>query len=182
MLAISACGSNQKYFDYAGKENVIPSEYKIRVKDVNVVLSEKKITLQNNPSASQYLDEKDLKERFKEEIENQLKRDGLYAEKTDDVNNFDSEFDINYTRSFMFLTDDKYAGSFIHGYKIAVYKNNQLVASRQDNEQYFVNKKFLGNWLKIIKTIFLAYDETDEKEEVDIFATAIAKDLKKLGQ
>ena len=181
IFAIVSCSSNQKYFSYTNPTNVIPEQSKVSIRNVNVNLTEKKLSSSSNSySTPQYPNKKELGEMFKVMVIKQLKNDGIYSTASKDV--FEFDVDVNYVRSFMAFSSDKYAGSSLEGYEIRVYKDNQLVASRRDGNKYIASFGLLGNLTKIGRTLSMSADRTDEAKEIETFANSIANDLKLLGK
>jgi len=178
-ILLCSCTSNYKYFNL--KDNAsIPNDYKIYVRNVNVSLKEEKMS--SGASSKKYPDQEELNKIFKNQIVNQLKQDGLYSDEKNTPNVFEADFDINYVRVFMAFTSDKYAASRLDGYKIDVVKNENIVATRNNNSRYTTNHGLVGNLTKIGKTLSLSADQSDELKEINIFANAIAKDLTQLGK
>ncbi len=177
IFTIASCSSNQKYFSYTNPTNVIPEQSKVSIRNVNVHLTEKKL---GGGYSNTYPNQEKLGVIFKELATERLKNNGIYSAANKDV--FEFDVDVNYVRAFMVFTSDKYAGSRMEGYKITVYKDGKLIASRQDKNKYSVQSGLLGNLQKIGKTLSMSAGADDEKKEIAAFANAIADDLTMLGK
>ena len=178
-ILLCGCASNYKYFSL--KENTsIPDNYKIYVGKVDVNLSEEKMS--SGASSKKYPDREELSKIFKDEIISWLRQENLYSEDKNKPNVFEADFDINYVREFMAFTSDRYAGSRLEGYQISVTKNENIIATRSIKGRYTANHGLVGNLTKIGKTLSLSADQSDELKEINVFANAIAQDLKQLGK
>lgn len=179
LVLLCNCTSNYKYFTL--KENVsIPDGYKIYVGKVSINLSEEKMS--SDVSSKKYPDQEELGKIFKEKIISWLRKDGLYSGDKNNQNVFEADFDIKYVRVFMAFTSDRYAGSRLEDYQISVIKNDNIIATRSIKGSYTANHGLIGNLIKIGKTLSLSADQSDELKEINVFASAIAQDLKRLGK
>lgn len=179
LILLCNCASNYKYFNL--KENTsIPKDYKIYVRNVEVNLTEKKMS--SGLSSQKYPNQEKLNEIFKENIISTLRQEGLYSSEKSGQNVFEADFNINYVRAFMAFTSDKYAGSGLEGYEIKVIKNENVIATRNNNTHYGANQGLLGNLTKIGKNLSLSGNENDELKEINIFASEIARDLTQLDK
>lgn len=177
LILLCSCTSNYKYFTL--KENAsIPDGYKIHVRNINVNLSEEKMSFA--ASSQKYPDQEELKKIFNDGIIYWLKQEGLHSADVNNSNVFEADFDINYVRVFMAFTSDKYAASRIDGYRINVIKNENIIATRDNKGSYTANHGLVGNLTKIGKTLSLSADQSDELKEINVFTNSIAKDLNKL--
>ena len=178
-ILLCGCTSNYKYFSL--KENVsIPNGYKIYVGNVNINLSEEKMS--SGTSLKKYPDREEISKIFKDEIISWLKREDLYSNDKNKPNVFEADFDINYVRVFVVFTSDKYAASRLEGYRINITKKENVLATRNNTGRYAANHGLIGNLIKIGKTLSLSADQSDELKEINIFSKEISKDLTKLGK
>lgn len=181
-IFLSSCGG--KYFQYQNNFSPPPQPSKLRLRNVEIKFSESKINLiKKDFSWSKYLTKEQIVFLTKQEIIKQLQEDGIYAQdnKIDNVLEFD--FEIEYVRKFMIFTDASYVGTVLNGYKINIYKDGKLVATRNDDDNiYFLTQGFTKNFNKLKKIFTFRYDEEDEKKEVEALAHFLAKNLEKFGE
>jgi len=183
-FAACSCSSGSKHFGYTAAGTPMPKEFKVSVKKVNINLSEQRNFAKAKPSDQKYPDSSEVEIIVKEEMEKQLRKYGIFAESKIGLNVFEAEIDLNYVRTFMDFTSDKYHHSELRGYKIRVYKNGELAASRSDNTTYVTQGgplKIFSTFAMIFKQILLLANRDDEKKEIETFARSFASDLKHLG-
>jgi hypothetical protein len=181
-LFLSGCSS--RYFQYQSGFSLPKESPKFYLRDVKIKFSEQKIKpLHKNLAESKYLTKNQITILTKQEIVNQLKKDGFYAKNSKSANVLECDFEIEYVRKFMIFTNESYVGTVLNGYKINVYKNGKLVASRDDDENiYFLTQGVTKNYHKLKKIFTFNYKEQDEKKEVEDWAHFLAKNLEKFGE
>ncbi len=181
-LFLCSCGG--KYFQYQNNFPPSSEKPKFRLRNIEITFSESKIKpVKQDSSCSKYLTKKEIVAITKEEIIKQLQEDGIYAENKQVKNVLEFDFEVEYVRKFMMFTNDSYVGTVLNGYKIHIYKNNQLIASRDDDSNvYFLTQGFSKNVKKLQKIFTFSYNEEDEEKEVEALAHFLAKNLEKFGE
>ena len=181
-LFLCSCGG--KFFQY--QNNFTPSKepQKFHLRNVEIDFSEQKIKpFKKDLSNSKYLTKHQIISLTKQEIIKQLEEDGVYSsdDKSPDVLEFD--FEVEYVRKFMIFTNKSYIGTVLNGYKIKIYQQGKLVATKEDgNNIYFLTQGFQKNFSKLKKIFTFNYDERNEEREVENLAHFLAKKLEKFGQ
>ena len=178
------CGCSEKYFQYQNNFSLPPQPSKFHLRNVDIQFSEGKIKpLKKDFSWSKYLTKEQIVFITKQEIIKQLKEDGLYSQSNKCNNVLEFDFDIEYVRKFMMFTNASYVGTVLNGYKINIYKDGKLIATRDDDDNiYFLTQGFTKNFNKLKKIFTFKYNEEDEKEEIKALAHFLAKSLEKFGE
>jgi hypothetical protein len=82
----------------------------------------------------------------------------------------------------MIFTNHNYVGTVLNGYKINIYQDGKLVASRvNDDNIYFLTQGFVKNFNKLRKIFTFSYNEQDEEKEVMALARFLVENLEKFG-
>ncbi len=178
------CSCGGKFFQYQNHFQASQESPKFYLRNIEIDFSEQKIKpFQKDLSNSKYLTKQQIVSLTKQEIIKQLKEDGFYSSNNKSPNVLECDFEVEYVRKFMIFTNENYIGTVLNGYKIKIYKQGKLVATREDDDNvYFLTQGFRKNFSKLKKIFTFSYNEQNEKREIEDLAHFLAQNLEKFGQ
>jgi len=178
------CSCGGKFFQY--QNNFVPPQepLKFHLRNAEVDFSEQKIKpFKKDLSSSKYLTKHQIISLTKQEIITQLEEDGFYSSDNKLPNVLEFDLEVEYVRKFMIFTNKNYIGTVLNSYKIKIYQQGELVATREDDDNiYFLTQGFQKNFIKLKEILTFSYDEQNEKQEIKNLAHFLAKNLEKFGQ